>query len=207
VLAVVRVCNQAFVEHARFPEMGATVVRYVRDFPEWQWGAFAGDRLRGFILTEPRADNSRASIRLIASDPEARGSGVGGRLVATFEAQARERGVPLLSVGTPFARVFYEKQGFRCVKIDLKVIREILGQRVEPPENLALRPLDRAGAATVVGALESDELRAKFLSAYLESFRRSPGAAGSSPPWPSGGPATSTATSPRRPSCTASARR
>ena len=103
VLPLVRVSNQAFLEHARFPEMGANAVRYIREHPGWQWGAFEDGRMAGFLLTEPRGERERVAIRLIATGPGTQGKGLGGRLLGALEDHAREEGVPLLSVGTPFA--------------------------------------------------------------------------------------------------------
>lgn len=177
VLPLVRISNQAFLEHARFPEMGASAVRYIREHPGWQWGAFEGGRMVGFLLTEPRGERQRVAIRLIATAPGAQGQGVGGRLLNALEGRAREEGVSLLSVGTPFASRFYEKYGFKCAQVSLKVIKEIINRPVERPAGVAAVPLDFDGAGEVLARMEGDELRGRFLSAFLGGYRRDRGLA------------------------------
>jgi ribosomal protein S18 acetylase RimI-like enzyme len=177
VLPVMRVCNQAFLEHARFPRMGANVIRYVREWPEWQWGALDGERLAGFLLTEPRDGKARVAIRLIATDPAVGRRGVGRSLVAELEKKAGEEGVPLLSVGTPFAGGFYEKCGFAVTRVSLKVIREIIQKPAPRPEGVEIGALDYDSAAEVLELLEGDDERAKFLGAFCANYREHRGLA------------------------------
>ncbi len=177
VLPLVRIAGQAFLEHARFPEMGLSATRYLREHPGWQWGAFGGGRLAGFLLTEPSTEKGRVAIRLIATDPGVQGKGIGGRLLDTLEARAREAGFPLLSVGTPFAGRFYEKYGFEITKVHLKVIKEIIRRAVKGEKGVAVRPLDFESAAEVLGRFEDDELRGRFLDAFLGNYRKDRGLA------------------------------
>jgi GNAT superfamily N-acetyltransferase len=159
-LPLVRVCNQAFLEHARFPDHGVASVRQLAEHPQWQWGAFQGRELVAFVLNEPRADKVHVAIRLIAVLPGTKGKGIGSRLLAAVEAQARAEGFPKLSVGTPFARGFYERNGFHLVKTDLKMIRDITCQALP---------------AAVLPRFESDALRRAFLSAFFANVRREGG--------------------------------
>jgi len=171
VIPVMRVCNQAFLEDARSPRMGANVVRYVREHPDWQWGALAGGQLLGFLLTEPSAEKGRVAIRLIAADPAIQGRGTGGRLLATLAEKARSEGLELLSVGTPFAHRFYEKYGFKVTAVSLKMVREIIQQAIPRPEGVGIETLDYESAATVLPELADDEARARFLSAFMGNYR------------------------------------
>lgn len=175
VLPLVRVCNQAFLEHARFPEHAAMAVRHIGENPAWQWGAFQGGRLVAFLLTEPRADKGRVAVRLVAADPGAKGKGLGSRLVGVLEARARAEGFRALSVGTPFARGFYEKNGFKLTETDLRMIRDITCQAVPDGPEAKVRHLDFAAAAEVLPRLAGDELRRAFLSAFLGNVRREAG--------------------------------
>ena len=177
VLSVMRVCNQAFLEHARFPRMGTKVIRHVREWPDWQWGAFGGEGLAGFLLTEPRDGKARVAIRLIATDPAARGRGVGGRLVARLEERARAEGVPLLSVGTPFAGGFYEKCGFSVTRTSLKVVRDLVQKPTPRPEGVEISTLDYDSAARLLDLFADDDERAKFLGAFCTHYREHRGLA------------------------------
>jgi GNAT superfamily N-acetyltransferase len=171
VLSVVRVANQAFLEHARLPGHAAMAVRYISEYPGWQWGVFQDGRLVGFLLGEPRPDQKRAGVRLIASDPGVKGRGLGSRLIGELEARARREGFEKLSVGTPFARSFYEKNGFVLTVTNLKMIREIACRAVTAEGCPAARALDFAAAAEVVRRLGDDALRRGFLSAFLANVR------------------------------------
>jgi GNAT superfamily N-acetyltransferase len=177
VLAAVRVSNQAFLEHARFPRMGRNVIRYVREHPGWQWGAFEGEALLGFLLTEPNTEKNRVAIRLIATDPGAQGRGLGGRLLDELERKARAEGFGLLSVGTPFASRFYQKYGFEQTQVAPKMIREIIGRPVPRPEGATIRRLDCDMAQELLERFEDEELRAKFLGAFLVNYREHAGLA------------------------------
>jgi GNAT superfamily N-acetyltransferase len=177
-LPLVRVSNQAFLEHARFADYGVQSVARIADCPGWQWGAFRGGELLAFVLNEPRPEKGHVAIRLIAVLPGA-GKGIGSRLLAAVEAQARAEGFPALRVGTPFARGFYEKNGFHLAKTDLKMIRDIACQALPPePESApAMRLLGFPEAAAVLPRLEGDALRRAFLSAFLGNARRDGGLA------------------------------
>ncbi len=177
VIPAMRACNQAFLEGARFPEMGANVVRYIREHPEWQWGAFDGGELLGFLLTEPREEKQRVAIRLIATNPEIQGKGTGGRLLAALDKKAVAGGFNLLSVGTPFAKRFYEKYGFKVTVISLKMIREIIQQPVPRPAGVEISTLDFESAAALLAQLADDETRARFLAAFMKDYRHNRGLA------------------------------
>lgn len=177
VIPLARISNQAFLEHARYPEHAAQAADRIHDAPDWQWGAFLGSRILGFILTEPRAGKERVSIRLLAVDPAAQGKGIGGRLIAAVEVQARKSGYPELRVGTPFARDFYERCGFSCVEIFLRMIRDITRQTVARARGSTVQALDLDTAADALRELRPDGVRHKFLAAFFRAYRRHRGLA------------------------------
>ncbi len=177
VLPLVRISAQAFLEHARFPEMGLSVTRCLREHPAWQWGAFKDGELIGFLLTEPSKERNRVAVRLIATDPGRQSRGTGGRLLAALEARAREENFPLLSVGTPFAGRFYEKYGFEVTKVHLKVIKELAGVHVAKEEGVSASALDFESAGEILQRFETDEFRGKFLDAFLGNYRKDRGLA------------------------------
>lgn len=175
VLPLVRVCNQAFLEHARFAECGATTVMRICDHPHWQWGAFLGPQIVAFMHTEPQRDKGRVVIQLIAVQPGVMGKGVGSRLLAAVEAQARTDGFPTLRLGTPYARRFYEKNGFRLVKTNFRMIRDITCQELPGQADPAVRLLGFPEAAAILSRLDGEPLRRAFLSAFLANVRRDGG--------------------------------
>jgi hypothetical protein len=128
-----------------------------------------------FLLTEPRPDKTRVAIRLVAADPGAKGKGLGSRLLGVLEARARAEGFGALSVGTPFARGFYEKNGFKLTETDLRMIRDIICQAVPDGPEAKVGRLDFAAAAEVLPRLAGDERRRAFLSAFLGNVRREAG--------------------------------
>jgi GNAT superfamily N-acetyltransferase len=177
VLPLSRLSNQAFLEHARYPEHAAQAADRIQDARDWQWGAFQGNRMLGFLLTEPIAGKERVSIRLLAVDPAAQGKGIGQLLIASLGAEAAKQGYPELRVGTPFARSFYERCGFSCMEISLRMLREIIRQPVRRPQGATVRALDLDTAADLLRSLPSDAVRHKFLAAFLRAHRRHPGLA------------------------------
>jgi ribosomal protein S18 acetylase RimI-like enzyme len=98
--------------------------------------ALDGDRIVGHAICEREEGRSptwewpRSFLAVVdfVVLPEARGQGVGGRLMAAIEADAVERGVDALDlmVAAPnaSARRFYERHGFRA---DLVTYRKPLG--------------------------------------------------------------------------------
>ena len=73
-----------------------------------------GGRIRGVLVTEPRPDH--LLIENVAVDPDAQGSGIGARLLAEAESQARELGLPELRLYTNAAMTenldYYPRRGF-----------------------------------------------------------------------------------------------
>ena len=173
VLPLVRIGNQAFLEHARLPGHGVQAVRYISEHPAWQWGALEGGPLAAFLLTEPRPERKHVALRLVAVDPAVKGRGLGSLLLGTLEAHSSKEGYPALSVGTPFARGFYERNGFRLTKTSLKMIREIACRPVPRGTGpSAARPLDFEAAADLLPRLADDAQRRAFLNAFLANVRR-----------------------------------
>lgn len=58
---------------------------------------------------------SAALLRSVAVEPDWRGSGVGGELVAAIEARARAAGIAQLILLTMTARSFFERLGYRSM--------------------------------------------------------------------------------------------
>jgi DNA-binding MarR family transcriptional regulator/N-acetylglutamate synthase-like GNAT family acetyltransferase len=94
---------------------------YLRHFdPEWEKGWIAeldGERAGSVFVV--RKSPTVAQLRLLILRPEARGLGLGGRLVDACIAFARERGYRKLVLWTnghlDAARAIYRSRGFECV--------------------------------------------------------------------------------------------
>jgi len=104
----------------------ALVARIVADYVEHRdpereaaWIAEVEGERAGCVLCV-RTDDEVAKLRLLLVEPWARGQGLGGRLVATCIAAARDAGHHTLTLWTndilAAARHLYERAGFRLVK-------------------------------------------------------------------------------------------
>ena len=59
-----------------------------------------------------RRDTTGVTLRVIGLDPDARGAGIGRRLVEEIEREASRLGVRLISLGADEAAGFYERLGY-----------------------------------------------------------------------------------------------
>jgi GNAT superfamily N-acetyltransferase len=73
--------------------------------------ATEGDRVLGGALAF-RRDESGVTLRVIAVEPVARGTGLGRRLVKAIEQEASRLGAKLISLGADDAAGFYERLGY-----------------------------------------------------------------------------------------------
>jgi ribosomal protein S18 acetylase RimI-like enzyme len=86
----------------------------------------------GEPLAAPREDERIGSIRLIFTDHEARGVGVGAAMLDLAESELRQRGVTLfdahVSPGHRLAKNFFESHGFKAREITMHRSDEHVGQ-------------------------------------------------------------------------------
>jgi len=80
------------------------------------WVVEAGGSLRGAIALEPFGD--AGLLRSLAIVPDARQQGLGRRLVARLESDARAAGVRTLVLLTQTAEVFFRDLGYQAVSRD-----------------------------------------------------------------------------------------
>ena len=171
---VIRVANQAFLEDARRPSVsGSTLVHGLSRFPKLQLLAEVNGEVAGFILGELR--DSRGKIMLLAVSPKYWRKGIGRRLVEELEKRIKEMGGKELTLGTPFARGFYEKVGFTCYSIEYKLTKEI-PYSIIPEIKSNLSPVFIDDLRNIVKKMPHDEVLS-FLKAYFNSFEAKGGKA------------------------------
>ena len=171
---IIHVANQAFLEDARRPSVsGSILVHGLSRFPKLQLLAEVNGEVAGFILGELR--DSRGKIMLLAVSPKYWRKGIGRRLVEELEKRIKEMGGKELTLGTPFARGFYEKVGFTCYSIEYKLTKEI-PYSVIPEMKSNLSPISLNDLRSIVKKMPSDEALT-FLRAYFNSFEAKGGRA------------------------------
>lgn len=168
VVAVVRIANQAFLETARLGWlMGRRAVHRLMEDRECLFVAEAGGEVVGFVVGGCSGD--RATIGWIAVHPDYWGRGIGGMLLGAVEEVARRKGIGVVETGTPFARSFYEKHGFRCVGVDRCMVLELVGRAISLPEGVRVRTLmldDIGSLIELMGEEEWLRFSRAFFSAY-----------------------------------------
>ncbi|MEM2935898.1 MAG: GNAT family N-acetyltransferase [Candidatus Bathyarchaeia archaeon] len=127
---IVRVANQSFVEMARRTSIiGLGVMEWLIRQPEYQFVAVDGEAVVGFLVGSVKKEDGEAVVHWIGIHPSHQRRGIGSMLMTAFENAAR-RHVGRAVTGTPFARGFYEKLGYRCTHIEHRLVKEIIGKSI-----------------------------------------------------------------------------
>ncbi|RLF18084.1 MAG: hypothetical protein DRZ82_08885 [Thermoprotei archaeon] len=164
---IIRVANQAFLEDARRPSVtGRSVVNGLRSFPKLQLVAEVNGEIAGFIVGNISGD--RGKVALLAVSPKYWRKGVGTKLIMELERRIKEMGGKEVTLGTPFARGFYEKVGYTCYEVEYKLIRE-LPYSVIPKMDSDLNPIRFEDLKKIVKTLGEKEAL-EFLRAFFSSF-------------------------------------
>jgi ribosomal protein S18 acetylase RimI-like enzyme len=171
---VVRLSNQAFRETARHTwRMCQRFADRMRGDREALFVAEAEDgTVVGFSIGQCEGD--RASLSWIAVHPDHSGRGVGGMLLGALENRAREKGIPVVQTGTPFARPFYEKHGYRCVGVRRSLLLELVGTAVPLPRGIRVRPTQLDDLSATLGLFEDEEEWFRFVEAHAGASERNP---------------------------------
>ncbi len=171
---VVRLSNQAFLETARHTwKMGQRFADRMRTSRDALFLAEAGDaRVVGFAIGQ--CDGSRASLSWIAVHPDHAGKGIGGMLLGALEDRARDKGISFVETGTPFARSFYEKKGYRCVGVRTSLLKELAGAAIPLPCGARVRPVMLDDLSTTLGLIGDEDEWLRFIHAHSTAVERDP---------------------------------
>ena len=171
---VVRLANQAFLETARHTwRMGQRFAERMRGSREALFIAETQDaRVVGFAIGQ--CDGPRASLSWIAVHPDHSGKGVGGMLLASLEDRARDKGISRVETGTPFARSFYEKHGYRCVGVRTSLLLELVVSAIALPRGIRIRPVMLDDLSATLGPIGNEDEWLRFVEAHSSASERDP---------------------------------
>lgn len=174
VVAVVRIANQSFLETARLGWlMGRRVVQHLISNCKWLFVVEDNrGEVVGFVVGGCRGE--RATIGWIAVHPDHRRRGIGGMLLRAVEDRAREMGIRMVETGTPFARSFYEKYGYKCVGIERSMILELVGRPISIPEGIQIRTVMLNDLSMLLKFMEDENEWLRFADAYFEAYESDP---------------------------------
>lgn len=186
---VLRVANQTFREMGRLPERFAHhTIHYMKTLPSWQLVAVFRERIIGFLVCgfmgcswidsaaegsgkdEPRLTR-RPDVFWVAAHPSYQRMGVGGRLLAAYEARCREHGFLDIRIGTPFATEFYLKQGYRPLDPVYRMVKELLEKPVEAPRGVESRIADLEDIDEILNNIPAEE-GFPFVESFLSVYER-----------------------------------
>lgn len=166
---VVRVCNQSFLESARRPGVGARLVQSLKEHPRYQFVATTDGKIVGVLGGRVEEKKKTAGVNLLGVHPRFQRQGVGSKLMRALERRARKDGLIKVEMGTPFARPFYEKCGYKCVRIRRSFIRDITRSEVRRPKTPQIRPADVEDLPKVIEAFPRKAAE-QFLIAFYEDY-------------------------------------
>jgi len=174
VFSIVRIANQSFLETARLGWLiGRGVVQQLMRNRECIFIAETnrGDPA-GFVVGALKDD--KAIIRWISVHPSHWRRGVGGMLLRAVEEKAREKGICVVETGTPFARSFYEKYGYKCVDVRRSMLLELVGRSIPMPEGLRIRVLMLEDLPMLLDFIRDENEWLRFAAAYFEAYKSDP---------------------------------
>jgi len=171
---MVRVATQAFTETVRRPRIGRTFVeKFMQRDVAWSRVAVEDGQVIGYLAGDLVPGG--AKIGQFAVHPAHWRKGVGRAMVAGVERAARKKRLPLIMVGTTYARGFYEKCGFHNVATIHRLARTLPGSVISP-SSLTPEPATLENVSLVIDAFPRT-LALEFLDLFYASFLRAGGCA------------------------------
>jgi len=167
---IVRVANQAFVEMARrTSHIGFGILEWLIRQPDYQFVAADGEAIVGFLVGSVReedGEDGEAVIHWIGVHPSHRGRGIGSMLMSAFENAARRK-VRRAVTGTPFAKGFYEKLGYKCTNIEHRLVKDLISKPIATG-NVKFETIDVENLEPIISFL--GEEAPKFLEAFFKAY-------------------------------------
>ena len=168
---IIRVANQAFLEMARrTSRLGLSALRAWMQQPEYQFVAMDGEDVVGFLVGVVRKDEKEALIQMIGVHPDYQRMGIGSMLMPAFENAVRKEAKRVVT-GTPYARRFYEKCGYKCFRVEHRFIKE-LARKPVAKDKVKFEAIDVEKLRTVISFLEEEA--PSFLKAFFEAYESDP---------------------------------
>ncbi|MCD6563194.1 MAG: GNAT family N-acetyltransferase [Thermoproteales archaeon] len=162
---VLRICNSAFLEMARWTSrIAPAIIESMEKYPELQLVAEHDGKIVGFLRGGYKEDSLK--ILHIAVSPSFQGKGIGSKLLEEFESIAVKKGFRKITLDTPFAKRFYEKNGYKCVKIEYALIFETIGKELMDVKNTEIMKL--SNISMLIERFGRDAY--SFLKEYFKTF-------------------------------------
>ncbi len=164
---IVKIANQAFVEMARRTSViGLGVLEWLIRQPDYQFVAADGEAVVGFLVGSVREEDGEAVIHWIGIHPSHQRRGIGSMLMAAFENAARRKARKAVT-GTPFAKGFYERLGYKCTHIEHRFVKELTGKSIAISD-VKFEVIDVDNLDPIISFL--GEEAPKFLKAFFEAY-------------------------------------
>jgi len=164
---IVKIANQAFVEMARrTSHIGLGVLEWLIRQPDYQFVAVDGEAIVGFLVGSVRGEEGEAVIHWIGIHPSHQRRGIGSMLMSAFENAARGKARKAVT-GTPFAKGFYEKLGYKCTYIEHRLVKELIGKPITKGD-VKFETIDVDNLDPIISFL--GEEAPKFLEAFFEAY-------------------------------------
>ena len=118
-------CMDSFVREDAEAKI-KSMIAHIADGSAIVYGCLDGDELLGYIWAYRISfrDEDRVYVSEVHVSEKCRGQGIGHLLLATVEAEAREMGVPALSIHAEADNAgairLYEREGYRMERVQLR---------------------------------------------------------------------------------------
>jgi ribosomal protein S18 acetylase RimI-like enzyme len=164
---IVKIANQAFVEMARrTSHIGLGVLEWLIRQPDYQFVAVDGEAIVGFLVGSVRGEEEEAVVHWIGIHPSHQRRGIGSMLMFAFENAAIGKARKAVT-GTPFAKGFYEKLGYKCIHIEHRLVKELMSKPITKGD-VKFETIDIDNLGPIISFLREEA--PKFLEAFFGAY-------------------------------------